>query len=53
MLKFGIYSTKKETLTGRTKSNAHAARDGTAAGRHHGAPREYFMFSKKKKMYLD
>ena len=35
---------------GRKKLNVHAARDGTAAGRHGGAPREHLIFSKK--LYL-
>ena len=34
-----------------SKLNVHAARDGTAAGRHGGAPREHVIFSKN--MYLD
>ena len=31
--------------TGRKKLNVHAARDGTAAGRYGGAPREHYFFS--------
>ena len=34
--------------TGRKKLNVHAARDGTAAGRHGGAPREHLFFQKQK-----
>ena len=30
--------------TGRKKLNVHAARDGTAAGRYGGAPREHLIF---------
>ena len=36
--------------TGRKKLNVHAARDGTAAGRYGGAPREHLIFLKK--LYL-
>ena len=37
--------TVKSSLDGQKQLNVHAARDGTAAGRHGEAPREHLIFS--------
>ena len=50
MIEYCIYSTVKGPLDFQTKLNVHAARDGTAAGRYGGAPREHLIFLKK--LYL-
>ena len=42
--KYCIYSTVKGSLDFQKKLNVHAARDGTAAGRYGGAPREHLIF---------
>ena len=45
--KYCIHSTVKGSLDFQKKLNVHAARDGTAAGRHGGAPREHLIFFMK------
>ena len=42
-----VCSTVKSSLDGQNKLIVHAPRDGTAAGRHGGAPREHSIFFMK------
>ena len=64
-IQYCVYSTVKRFLDGLKKLNVHAARDGTAAGRCGGAPREHliifrklylvvmFLYSTVKSVYVD